>query len=171
MRVVERHLIHRDWPTCQSDSNERMEVTHVNDRVEVTESITGELTKDGDHENLSHSPSTIVVVKQRSVCPSVLSLKVKRRNDIQSHQVLSIPSCRIPSLISAICKETSLLSLFPFPWYLVKKACASSSRPFAIKNRGDSGMKKTETMTMTQANDCRIRGTCQDRFELIKLHP
>ena len=77
MRVVERHLIHRGSPTCQSDSNERMEVTHVNDRVEVSETVTGELTKDRDHENLSHSPSTIVVIEQRSVCLSVPSFKVQ----------------------------------------------------------------------------------------------
>ena len=67
MRVAVRHWIHQDWPTCQSVKGNTVEVTHVDDRVEVSETITRELTKDGDHENLSHSPSTIVVVEQRSV--------------------------------------------------------------------------------------------------------
>ena len=67
MRVVERHWKHQDWPSCQFDKGNMLEGTHVDDRVEVSKTVTRELTKDGDHENLSHSPSAIVVVEQRSV--------------------------------------------------------------------------------------------------------
>jgi len=40
MRVAVRHWIHQDWPTCQSDKGNMVEGTHVDDRVEVSETIT-----------------------------------------------------------------------------------------------------------------------------------
>jgi len=94
MRVAGKHLIHRGSPACQSDEDDMVEETHVDDRVEVSETVTRELTKDGDHENLSHSPSTIVVVKQRSVYSSVEALK----ND-EGH---TIP----PGLVDTILSDT-----------------------------------------------------------------
>ena len=82
MRVAGKHLIHRGSPACQSDKGNMVEETHVDDGVEVSETVTRELTKDGDHENLSHSPSTIVVVEQRSVYSSVKTLKDKEGHTI-----------------------------------------------------------------------------------------
>lgn len=70
MPVVERRLIHRGWPghqywhTLGAAEGER---AHVYDRVEIAQTITGKLAKDTYHEDLSHSPSTIVIVEQRSV--------------------------------------------------------------------------------------------------------
>ena len=40
MRVVERHWKHQDWPSCQFDKGNMLEGTHVDDRVEVSETIT-----------------------------------------------------------------------------------------------------------------------------------
>lgn len=40
-----------------------------NDRVEVSETVARELTEDGDHEHLSHSPAAVVGEEERAVVP------------------------------------------------------------------------------------------------------
>ena len=42
-------------------------VSKCHDNLEVVEGLTRELTKDGNHENLSHTPSTVVSREQRPV--------------------------------------------------------------------------------------------------------
>lgn len=59
----------------------------------------------------------------------------------------------------------------PFPWYSAKNWTASASRPLAMSQRGDSGSKKTQAMTMTQANAWRAKGILHEESFWMKLHP
>ena len=94
-------------------------------------------------------------------------------NALKSHHFLSDPVVEIASFISLISSATTLLSGFPFPWYLsfphqnrsqetvlhvvlmyhtstthlTRISLAFSSSPCATNHRGDSGINHTNTIT------------------------
>jgi len=78
------------------------------DGVEVTETVTGELAEDGNHEHLGHTPTAVVGKEQRAVCAELVfrGSIPETGGHLQSHGRLSMPSTRIFSFISSTSRST-----------------------------------------------------------------